>query len=484
MSVAGHLGAPPQRFPTPIVVGAILLAVASGPLALLPTRAVLLLLGVALVATLVAVFPPLAAYLLLATTPLIVGIERGAVLPVVRPSEAVAGLVAGGLAARGLFEVVRGARLHVRPAPLDVAVIAFAITGSVLPLLWMVARGKAITQDDLLYALQPWKFAVVFLIVRLSIRTEREVTRCLQITLGAACVVGLIAILQSLQLLGVTEFLGAYYTDDDPLGLAVSRGSSTLSSSLAVGDFMTYSLAIAAAWLIRGGGSQWVLAPVGVICLLGVVASGQYSGFLAMMVAILALGIITGQLKRFLVASVCLLPVVVAVMWPVIANRLSGFQRIEGVPRSWSGRWQNLTEVFWPQLGHFNWVLGVRPAARLPAPEAWRDWIWIESGHTWLLWAGGVPFLIAFLVLLWCGFRQTAVTARRRSDAVGVAAAAAFTGLCVVTVLMTLDPHITARGSGDLLFSLLALSLVASAGATRGGSRPPPEAEPDQEQAG
>ena len=333
-------------------------------------------------------YPPLAAYILLATTPLIVGIDRGAVLPVVRPSEAVAALVAAGLAVRGLVALARGAPLRVRPAPLDVAIIAFAVAGSILPLLWMVARGKEIAQDDVIYALQPWKFVTVFLILRLSIRREAEVARCLAIALAVACVVGLIAILQSLQVLGVTEWLAAHYSSDLPDGqLVAHRGSSTLSSSLALGDFMTYSFAIATAWWIRGGSSARVLVPVSVLCLLGIVASGQYSAFLAIPVAVVALGAITRHLGRFVIASACLLPVVAAVMWPVIDNRLTGFERIEGVPRSWSGRWQNLTEVFWPQLGDFNWVLGVRPAARLPAPEAWRDWIWIESGHTWLLWA-------------------------------------------------------------------------------------------------
>jgi len=464
MSVAGHVGAPPRRFPVPVVAGAIALAVASGPLALLPPRWVVLMLGVTAVVTLVAMYPPLAAYILLATTPLIVGIDRGAVLPVVRPSEAVAALVAAGLAVRGLFALVRGAPLRVRPAPLDVAIIAFAVAGSVLPLLWMVARGKEIAQDDVLYALQPWKFVMVFLIVRVSVRRESEVARCLSITLVAACVVGLIAILQALHLGGVTGLLAAHYASDEPVSeLADGRGSSTLASSLALGDFMTYSFAIATAWWIRGGRPARLLVPVSVLCLLGIVASGQYSAFIAIPVAIVALGAITGHLRRFVVVGLCVLPVVAAVMWPVIANRLSGFERLDGMPRSWSGRWVNLTEVFWPQLGNFNWVLGVRPAARLPAPEAWRDWIWIESGHTWLLWAGGVPLLVAFLVLIWCGLRHSVITTRRRTDAIGVAAAAAFTALCVVTVLMTLDPHVTVRGSGDLLFSLLALSLATPA---------------------
>jgi hypothetical protein len=139
-----------------------------------------------------------------------------------------------------------------------------------------------------------------------------------------------------------------------------------------------------------------------------------------------------------------------------VATRLSGFQSETGIPKSWEDRLENLRTFFWPELtSHYHWVLGVRPSPRVPAPETWRDWVWIESGHTYLLWTGGVPFLVAFVAFLW--------TAMRR-----VWHVASFTGLTLVAVLMTFDPHLTFRGAADLNFSLLALALTGGGLAATG----------------
>jgi hypothetical protein len=440
-------------------------------LATLPTgQAVVLVAGGAIFA-LAAAWPPFAAYVLLAVTPLVTGLDRGTLVPVLRPSEALAGLLAAALLARGAVELVRGAPVRLRPTAVDATLLAFAVAGSVVPLLWLVARGREVAEDDVLYALQLWKYVAVFLVVRAAVRTEREVARCLWIVLAVTVVVVVVAILQSLGLLGVAQLVATYYTPEEEIAATgVTRGTSTLSSYFALADISAFCFALAAAWLVRGGRPRPLLMAIALVCLLGLGAAGSYSGFLAIPLVVLAVGILTGRLWRFVVASSLLVPLAALAMWPVIAQRLEGFETLAGLPPSWVGRWANLTTFFWPQLADFNWVLGVRPAARLPAVETWRDWIWIESGHTWLLWAGGVPFLLAYFAFQAAGMRHAA-RAARAPGAIGVAGVTAFASLTVVLVLMLVDAHITLRGSADLLFALLALSLVG-AGA-RAGGRPP-----------
>jgi hypothetical protein len=153
------------------------------------------------------------------------------------------------------------------------------------------------------------------------------------------------------------------------------------------------------------------------------------------------------------------------VLRPVIEKRLSGFQGGSTLPASWQVRLDNVTTYFWPVLEqNLNWVTGVRPLARIDGPRfSGIEYIWIESGHVYLLWTGGVAFLLAFFWYLWVALRRTARIARERSDAVGVAAIAAYTALVVTAVLMVLDPHLTLRGSADLSFALLGLALVRPA---------------------
>jgi hypothetical protein len=187
---------------------AALLTVAVAPAP--PLALVALALGTSVLVAVV-VHPPVAAYLLLALTPLTAGIERGVVMPLLRPNEALLALVAAGLAARGLLALIQGAGGRLRLHAVDWSVLALAWTGSVLPLLWMVARGREVTADDLLYGSYIWKYAALYTVVRLSVRTEPQVRTCLWVSLASGAVVALVAVLQSLGVSPVTTALTTWY---------------------------------------------------------------------------------------------------------------------------------------------------------------------------------------------------------------------------------------------------------------------------------
>ena len=446
---------------------ATVLALAVGAVATLaPAKIVLALIVAVAVIALVALHPPAGAYLLLGLSPLMAGLDRGTLLPLLRPHEGLALLVIAGF---GLHLVVRAVErepvlLRLPFGPVDRAILLLAVTSSVVPLLFMVVRERPIEQDDILYTLQLWKYYGVFLIVRGCIQTTSQVRRCLWVALGAGAVVALVAIVQVLNVPVIAGEVTRLYVAEDA-NRPLDRGTSTLASSIAVADVMVFCLAVAFAMLVQRAGQRLLLSCLLALFVFGVLASGQFSGIVALLIGLLAFGWITGRLSFSFVALAPIVGIAGLVLRPVIEKRLSGFQGGTTLPVSWQVRLDNVTTYFWPVLKQdLNWVTGVRPLARVDGPPfSGIEYIWIESGHIYLLWTGGIAFMLAFLWFLWVGVRAMARIARERSDAVGVAAIGAYTALVVTAVLMLLDPHLTLRGAADLSFALLGLALVRPA---------------------
>jgi len=458
------------RFPRPLEDGRGAAVLAGGAAAAVALAAAIALAGpkyalglmvVVSLLTLMALRPAVNAYLLIAITPLVAGIDRGTLFPLMRPNEALMALAVVALCGRAVLRLDVEAPPRLRFQRLDVAILLMAVTSSFVPLAWLAIRGLQLEADDILYSVMIWKYYVIFLIFRSVVRSESQARICLWLSMGAAALVAVIAVVQSLQLFGVNAFLETWYAPYGDTSLVTNnRGGSTLSLPIAVADLMAFNLAIAIG-LLKSSQRRWVL--IGLISLfaVGVFASGQFSGVIGLVVAVGAIAVVTGRVRYLAVLPVSLSVALVALK-PVVDKRLEGFQSPSGLPLSWQGRINNLENYFIPQLfSHGHWILGVRPAARVATSKIASGFIWIESGYMWLLWAGGIPLLLSFLYFLWAGGREAVTVLRARSDALAAAALAVVVSLSLVGVLMTIDPHLTYRGSADLMFALLGIVAAA-----------------------
>jgi hypothetical protein len=412
--------------------------------------------------------PEYGAYLVLLANPLIVGIARGQVDSILRPNELVIAFVLSAVFVRGVLLAHAQRRSYVVFDQLDTALLVLIGAGSVMPVLWRYARGLTLSEDDLLYALVLLKYYALFRVFRSAITTTRQVEICLGLSLASALIVAFMGILQVGDLFGVPEFLFSYY--DQPFEghttLMTERATSTVASAFGVADMMTMNIIIA---LAMGQTKDRVgsLHFATLILLAGGIAAGEFSGYVALATALFAFAVISGRFHQLLPVGIAGGGLAALLLRPVIVSRLEGFQGQAGVPDSWAGRWNNLQTYFFPDLlSHGNWVLGVRPAPRIPALETWRDWVFLESGYVWLLWIGGIPFIAAFVFFAIVSLRTLRSVAQKRTDAVGIAATSAFSYLVAMTVTMLFDPHLTMRGSADLFFPLLALSSIAFDGST------------------
>ena len=430
---------------------------AAGALVGVKLKYALILVVVALIGGFVMAKPAAAAYILILLTPLIVGVNAGSVVPLLRPNEALMFLFALVIAVRWIVTVRTGDRYFPRLDRVDLSLIALAVTSSVAPLIMMVVRERAIQMDDLLYSLVIWKLMAEYVIVRSVIATREQAMRCLWLSMAAGAIVCLVGIMQSLGKFGVSAFLAKYYA---PLGsveaVSIGRGSSLLGLPAAVADLAIINLAIAVALLSRGNRWRWLLGGLAVIFAFGVVAAAEFSTLIGMIVAVTVIIVLTRS-SRIIAYAVPVAAVGAVLLWPVIAIRLHGFQSASGLPISWLTRLNNLQTYFWPTLSsNHNWILGVRPSARAIAGNQQFGYVWIESGYTWLLWGGGIPLLASYVAFAGACIRKGWAFSRR-ADVAGVAGTALAAVMCSELFLMLFDPHLTYRGAGDLLFMLLAL---------------------------
>ncbi|MGI9623518.1 MAG: hypothetical protein ACR2PK_11830 [Acidimicrobiales bacterium] len=433
-----------------------------------------IILGGALFAAILAQ-PVVGAYALLALTPLIVGIERGRLFPLLRPNEVLLLLVIAALLMRRTWWWLAGAKYpRTSGGPITKPLIAAALASTITPLIWLVARDMPLSVDDLTHAMTLPKYAALFFVFRAVVRTTEQVRNCIIISVCVGALVGLIGAAQSLGLFGVSALLEPLYTPpfQDASSLSSGRGSSTIANAISVGDVVTFNLLIVLAFVVQGQISRRLGAVATGVLLVGVAGTGQISAVILLLVGLIALGALTGTLRhlarRMLPAGIA----VVILLIPVIEQRVSGFSEDFGedgdgvafLPPSWELRWTNLTDHFWPELfSGLNWLLGVRPFPRLEAPEGIKDFIFIESGYTFLLWTGGIPLFVAFIWFLRTALRTTKTIGRSRIDEIGCLAAGTYASLVAVAVLMLLDPHHIMRGAADLLYPMLAMSLTAGA---------------------
>ena len=272
-----------------------------------------------------------------------------------------------------------------------------------------------------------------------------------------AVAVAMIAILQTLGFGPVIGLLNTFWNGDSAnvAGLA-ERGTTTFASPIATGDYLVMSLALLIALGVRHQIGRRELLAAALVLIPGVLAAGQFSTWASAGVVGAAMLYLHPSLRRRVIRLLPVLAVAALAGSPALINRLAQFGDGFSVPPSWLGRWDNLVTFYWPGLGHFRWVLGVSPNSGLPAPETWRDLIYLEYGYLQFLWVGGLPLLAAFAWLSVVVLRHARRVAADPGP-VGAYAAALWAGWWMVLVLSVIDIHLTLRGAGELLFVGLAI---------------------------
>jgi hypothetical protein len=452
---------------TLIVTGAVLLSALAGVVAArYGSTAAYGLVGVAFAAllfTTAALYPIFATYSYLITLPIIAGIDRDTLLPLVRPNEGLLALVVAGAVFGAFLRYVRGddIRLKFYPA-VDVPLAVFLLMSTVWPLTSLTLRGHVPSGEEYAAILPMAKLVGIYFLVRYTVTNEHQILRTIRFIVWPGAVVALIAVLQTLRFPPVTALLdtlwnsGANAANPDELG---DRGSATLGSPIATGDVVIICLILVLCCGARGLLGRRERLVLAMILGTGVFAAGQFSTWIAALVGFALIAWRFPDLRRQATRFAPLALVALVIGAPAFLGRLEGIGEYGlPVPESWLGRYDNLRFMYLP---HFDWVttlIGVSPDTAVLAAERWREVIYLESGILYFLWIGGIPLLAAFL---WLSLRvlRTVRPAIRHPGAFGACASSLEIVWLFLLVLTLIDPHLQLRGTGDLIFTLLAITV-------------------------
>jgi hypothetical protein len=406
---------------------------------------------------LTALRPVIAVYVYLATLPFLAGIDRDRLLPLVRPNEALLVLLLLGVVSGAYLRHLRGDEVGLRLHQLDVPLGVFVLLSTLWPITWMLLRGDLPGSAELAALLPICKLTALLILVRATVRSDDQLLRLGRVIMWPAAAIAVIAVLQTLGFPPVVALLNIYWRPlgSDPSGV-VDRGSTTLASSIATGDYVVLALALLVALIVRGLVGRRERMAVGLTLAAGMLAAGQFSTWASAAVVAVAMLHLYPRLRRSAFRLLPLLGVVVLVGLPAFVARLAEFGDAFGVPRSWLGRWDNLVNFYLPALSEFRWILGISPNSVLQAPETWREVIYLEYGYLQLLWVGGVPLLAGFAWLSVELLREARRTVSR-PEAAGAYASALWAAWWMVLLLSVIDIHLVLRGAGELLFTFIAI---------------------------
>lgn len=415
--------------------------------------------------------------------PLLAGLPRGRYLPVVRPSEGLQLTLTGIAVIAVVLAAIGGRRWELRIQRHEWWLAATVLTGSVVPILWLVARRQPVTGEELLASFPLIKFGALYLLVRACVTGVDQVRALMLALMVVAAALSTLAVAQALRLGPTAELIGRYFVSSVDDVADGGRATTTIGSSIATGAFLTLALAVAFTRALVTGRHRWLA--VTAVLGLGALASGQAGTVVALVIVTLTAiwaHKTTSRLplERLALLSLPVLALASVVLWPVVVDRLADVSAQSGLPTSWVMRWSNVSHLYLPSLLDWGWVLGVSPDTEQVPPDLWRESVYLESGYLWMLWIGGVPLLVAAIGFLVSALTMTRVDrpgpadgtdagdhteAGDRTDAgdwMVTVKTSARAGVAMMIGLSVIDPHLTMRAGADLFFVLVALAATCT----------------------
>jgi hypothetical protein len=459
------------------LVGLALLAVGLGVVAALQPALALAGAAGVLVFAWTAAKPVRGAYLMVLLVPIVVGLGRGKLVPVLRPNEALIFFVLGVAILYGTFGKATG---RVRLGPLTSVDRAFAllfIAGSVLPLAVQLFRSDKPTAEDTFQLLSLVKYYVGYRLLLALVLDDRQMLTAAKLMVAASIAVAVVGIMQYARLFGTQEILaGLYDAGQVRESLEVHRATSTLGVWQALADYLAVHAALCLGLLAarlpgargtRGaphairGFWRWALLGALFLSIAGALSTATLTAVVALLLALGMMAAFGGYLRRAMLCAIPLTLVAVIAFWPAIQERLdyqyNSWGASGSVPVTWEHRITNLTTIFWPAVQD-DLLFGVAPSV---SPDL--AWQFPENQQMYLLYQGGLIYVAAYFIFMWVVLRASWRFLKRLDGPALAVGRAAFIAWTLMLVLGLFDTHLTMAGEADAAWTLLALATGAAA---------------------
>lgn len=404
--------------------------------------------------------PMVLCYLMVTAVALTGGVERGRLLPVLRPNEV--GLLLSAALAVGALIMKR--RREVQVPGHVVAAVAALITGTVLiPGLSYLQRGTELTAEATLGLLAPLQYVLLFWLFAAVPGRESDRRRLIHVMLLCGTVVAAVGLMQAAGVTSVAGLLNEWYgSSHTARAIEAARVTSLMAAWNGLGVFCMANIVVA--WAVL----PWTCKPFGrlnaiiAVCLSAacLLASGSFAGALGAIMGVATIEVLAerGQRAVPLLLAAGTAAVGIAVLWsllePLLVRRLN-YQFGSGamVPRTLDFRFQVWREVFWPAIRE-NPVWGVEPM--IPENSAWHAF---ESEYILLLFRSGVVGLVGHLA--WVAVTLAWLKQKLRRSA-GLTRAVVTAGIALLVVLSVSGlTNAVFRFSGTADYLWMSLALVA-----------------------
>lgn len=421
--------------------------------------------------------PVYTVYLLILGSVFLSGLERGALIPAVRPNELFLIVILAAFVTRRI--IMTRADSGPGLSGIDAAFFVFALAGIVMPMMGFIWRGGEPSLGDLLVMAAPLQYWVIYRLVLASAITVKDVAAVLRVLLIVSAVVAVIAIVQVLGILGVRELLDGYYSYDIkglPAFEYAQAGIGTRATSIfggswnTLGAYLALSLVVALAFYLYESpkvpaplGRPWLVAVIGLDGV-GLVLSASLAPIVGLLFGFVLLYWYFSRssghsaLPRL---AIVLVPVVL-MLWlffqPIVGARIAhqfGGNPDSIVPTTLSSRLDHWSENTWPAVQD-NLILGLRP-------DTSGFWTSEESYYFSLLLRGGVIFFAGYFVLLFTVLRH--LNARNREFTYTGKTVAAVTAILflMIALMNVSNAYFEYSAVGETLWIMLALSGAAVA---------------------